>query len=130
MVYPENIEQKIKFDKIRQLLKGYCQSEMGRDLVDTMLFSSDSAWINEQLSETREFMQILQEEESFPGNHFQDARPFLNKIRLEGLFLEIAEMVALKNSLASLSAIVHFFRNKENRFPILTTKAGQIQLFP
>jgi DNA mismatch repair protein MutS2 len=62
MVYPENFEQKIKFDKIRQLLKGYCQSEMGRDLVDTMLFSSDSAWINEQLSETREFMQILQEE--------------------------------------------------------------------
>ena len=130
MVYPENFESKIKFDKIRQLLKGYCQSEMGRELMNEMCFSSNRLWIEEQLFETREFMSILKEEDSFPGNHFQDARPFLNKIRVEGLFLEIAEMVALKNSLDSLSAIVRFFKNKENRYPILTEKAGNIRLFP
>ena len=130
MVYPENFESKIKFDKIRQLVKSYCLSDMGRELVDKMNFSSDSSYISEQLKETHEFMNILQVEDSFPGDHFRDARPFLQKIRVEGLFLEIAEMVALKLSLESLSAIVRFFKGKEERYPILSAKAGCIHLFP
>ncbi|MCI5706882.1 MAG: Smr/MutS family protein [Odoribacter sp.] len=130
MIYPENFESKIKFDKIRQLVKSYCLSDMGRELVDKMNFSSDSSYISEQLKETHEFMNILQVEDSFPGDHFKDARPFLQKIRVEGLFLEIAEMVALKLSLESLSAIVRFFKGKEERYPILSAKAGCIHLFP
>lgn len=130
MIYPENFESKIKFDKIRQLVKSYCLSDMGRELVDKMNFSSDSSYISEQLKETHEFMNILQVEDSFPGDHFRDARPFLQKIRVEGLFLEIAEMVALKLSLESLSAIVRFFKGKEERYPILAAKAGCIHLFP
>lgn len=130
MIYPENFESKIKFDKIRQLIKGYCLSDMGRELVNQMKFSSDPISIDEQLKETHEFMNILQVEDSFPEDHFRDARPFLQKIRVEGLFLEVAEMVALKLSLESLSAIVRFFKGKEERYPILTSKAGDVHLFP
>lgn len=130
MIYPENFESKIKFDKIRQLIKGYCLSDMGRELVETMAFTTDPHLISEKLSETNEFMSILKEENDFPGDHFRDARPFLQKIRIEGLFLEIAEMVSLKNSLESLAAIVRFFRNKEERYPLLSSKAGGIQQFP
>lgn len=130
MIYPENFENKIKFDKIRQLIKSYCLSDMGRELVNQMTFSSNPEYIGEQLKETHECMTILQTEESFPADHFRDARPFLQKIRVEGLFLEIAEMVALKASLESLSAIVRFFKGKEERYPILTAKAGSIHLFP
>lgn len=130
MVYPENFESKIKFDKIRLLVKGYCLSDMGRELVDQMTFSADAPLLREQQDETREFMSILEEEDDFPGDHFRDARPFLSKIRVEGLFLEVAEMVALKNSLESLGAIVRFFGNKEERYPILTGKAREIQQFP
>lgn len=130
MFYPENFENKIKFDKIRQLLKNACLSPMGRELVDKMAFSSQDSVIREALTETAEFMAILQEEGSFPGDHFQDARPFLNKIRIEGLFLEVAEMMALKNSLESLNAILRFFQGKAERYPILTSKAGNIPFFP
>lgn len=130
MIYPENFESKIKFDKIRQLIKGYCLSDMGRELVGTMAFTTDPHLISEKLSETNEFMSILKEENDFPGDHFRDARPFLQKIRIEGLFLEIAEMVSLKNSLESLAAIIRFFRNKEEHYPLLSSKAGGIQQFP
>lgn len=130
MVYPENFESKIKFDKIRQLIKGYCLSEMGRELTEKMSFSSNVADIRNKLYETKELMSILQEEPEFPGDHFQDARPFLTKIRIEGLFLEVAELIALKNSLESLTAIVRFFKGKSERYPLLTAKAGEIQLFP
>lgn len=129
MVYPENFEHKIKFDRIRQLVGNYCLSDMGREMVAEMAFTDNPAVIREALDEVAEFIAILREED-FPGDHFKDARPFLNKIRIEGLFLEIAEMVALKQSLESLNAIVRFFNGKTERYPILTRKAGEIHLFP
>ena len=130
MVYPENFESKIKFDKIRQFVQKNCLSDMGRDLVEAMKFSTEPTEIRERLEETQEFMSILEEEDQFPGDHFSDARPFLNKVRVEGLFLEVAEMVALKQSLESLTAIVRFFHGKDERYPRLTAQAGDIQLFP
>ena len=130
MVYPENFESKIKFDKIRRLIENYCLSDMGRELVQAMTFSSNSDAIKEQLTETNEFMNILRGEDDFPSDYFKDARPFLHKIRIEGLFLEAVEMLALKNSLESLSSIVRFFHNKEELYPVLVAKAGEIQLFP
>lgn len=130
MIYPENFESKIKFDKVRQLIQNNCQSDMGRALVVAMDFSVSASEIGNRLAETREFMAILQEEESFPAGHFDDARPFLGKIRVEGLFLEVGEMVALKNSLESLAAIVRFFSNKGDRYPLWCARAGEIRLFP
>ena len=131
MVYPDNFESKIKFDKIRELIKGRCLSSMGRELTEGMAFSAEAGGIIRQaLSETQEFMDILSAGENFPGGHFQDARPFLQKIRVEGLFLEVAEMVALKNSLESLAAIVRFFKGKEGRYPLLSQRAEGIKLFP
>lgn len=129
MVYPENFEHKIKFDRIRELVGNYCLSDMGREQVAAMTFTDDPGTIRESLDEVAEFIAILQQED-FPGDHFKDARPFLNKIRIEGLFLEIAEMVALKQSLESLNAIVRFFNGKTERYPLLTRKAGEIHLFP
>lgn len=130
MIYPENFETKIKFDKIRQLINSCCLSDMGRALVQEMSFSDNRGAIEETLGETAEFMFILKEEDNFPGGYFNDARPFLGKIRIEGLFLEVPEMVTLKNSLESLNAIVRFFHGKAEHYPILTRKAGEIQLFP
>ena len=129
MIYPENFEGKIKFDKIRALIDRGCQSSMGRELTKGMGFMTDPEAIREALGETAEFMRIIQEED-FPGNHYNDAREFLNKIRIEGLFLEVAELVALKNSLETLSSIVRFFKGKTDKYPLLTEKAGLIQLFP
>lgn len=86
---------------------------MGKALVEQMCFSDRKEQIEEAQKEVAEFMRIMREEE-FPDNRYTDARPFLSKIRIEGLFLDIPELVALKNSLESLHAILRFFP-RENR---------------
>ena len=130
MVYPENFETKIKFDKIRQLISNNSLSDMGRELVDNITFSSDADWIRTSLSETAEFIRICQEEENFPVSYYHDARPFLARVRVEGLFLEVNELVILKNSLESLNAITRFFNNKQEQYPSLVARAGDIRVFP
>lgn len=130
MIYPQSFESKLKFDKVRQLLTAQCMSSMGRELVSEMDFSTDREVIRLRLQESREFMQILQEEEAFPSCFFNDSRTFLNKIRIEGLYPEVSELVGFKNSLESIHAVVRFFATKGERYPTLTERSGAILLFP
>jgi len=130
MIYPDNFESKIKFDAIRQRLSNNCLSEMGRMLVQDIHFQTDPTALQAALEETGELMQICQEEDNFPVSYYHDARPFLTRIRVEGLFLEVNELVLLKNSLESLNSIIRFFRGKENAYPRLTTRAGDLKIFP
>ena len=130
MIYPENFESKIKFDKIRQLISNNCLSDMGRELVGNIKFSTDAGWIATSLAETSEFMRICQEEENFPVSYYHDARPFLLRVKVEGLFLEVNELVVLKNSLESLNAIMRFFNTKQEIYPHLVARAGDVRVFP
>lgn len=117
MVYPENFETKIKFDKIRQLISGNSLSDMGRELVNDIAFSSNAEWIRTALAETAEFMRICQEEDDFPVSYYHDARPFLARIRVEGLFLEVNELVVLKNSLESIERHHPFLQQQTGTIP-------------
>ena len=85
MIYPQNFEQKIGFDQIRQLLKIKCLSTLGEERVDQMDFSDDYNEINRRLEQVTEFVRITQEEDDFPNQYFFDVRPSLKRIRVEGM---------------------------------------------
>jgi DNA mismatch repair protein MutS2 len=113
MTYPDNFEIKIGFDKIRLLLKEKCVSQLGEEKVDEIQFSSDYECVIEMISQTEEFIRILNEEENFPFSSFYDGRNALKKIRIEGTFLDESELFDLKRSLDSIRSIILFFNNTE-----------------
>ena len=47
MIYPQNFEQKIGFDQIRQLLKDKCLSTLGEERVTDMTFSEQHEEVEE-----------------------------------------------------------------------------------
>jgi DNA mismatch repair protein MutS2 len=131
LVYPENFESKIGFDKIRELLKGRCLSDLGKELVDEIRFISDFDRLKEDLSLVSEFVIILQEMENFPTSYYFDLREALSKIRIEGRFLEIQELFDLKRSLETISGIVRFLKlAKEEQFPCLKRLLANVQVYP
>ncbi len=66
MIYPQNFEQKIGFDQIRQLLKDKCLSTLGEERVSEMNFSDQFETVEELLNQVTEFVRIIQEEDNFP----------------------------------------------------------------
>ena len=78
MIYPQNFEQKIGFDQIRNLIKAKCLSTLGEEKkTDGMAFSSDYEEINCRLEEVVEFVRILEEEDEFPSQYFFRCAPFV-----------------------------------------------------
>lgn len=133
MIYPENFEQKIGFDKIRQLISEKCFSPLGKECVDKIRFSTKKTIITEQLEQTDEFVRILHGDREFPANYFIDVRYSLNRIRPEGMFLDEKELFDLKRSLQTIHDIIRFFHSEkeaETSYPALTTLAGDIPVFP
>lgn len=113
MIYPKNYEQKIGFDEIRTLLARHCASTMGRERIDEMAFLTDITTIRKKLEQTREFMHLLEVEDNVPDMEFFDLRPTIQRIRIEGTFIEEQEMWDLKRSLDTLHAFVDIIRREE-----------------
>jgi DNA mismatch repair protein MutS2 len=130
-IYPQHFEEKVGFDRIRTMLHNKCLSTMGEEWIDAMHFQDNFETLSLQLGEVNEFCRIIREVENFPSAHFYDLRSALQKIRIEGRFLEPAELFDLKRSLESLRAIVLFFsKQEENIFPLLKKKTERVQIFP
>jgi DNA mismatch repair protein MutS2 len=131
VIYPKNFEEKIGFDKVRDMLKEACLCELGRQKVDEIAFYTSFDLINTLLCQADEFRQICLMENNFPVGHFIDVTPALKKIRVVGTFFEITELVDLRKSLESIHAILNFFKNKdENLYPNLRELTKGVQSFP
>lgn len=141
MIYPQNFEQKIGFDQIRQLLKIKCLSTLGEERVDQMDFSDDYNEINRRLEQVTEFVRITQEEDDFPNQYFFDVRPSLKRIRVEGMYMDEQELFDLRRSLETIRDIVRFLQQTNDEedtdndethspYPALHELAGDIMVFP
>ena len=135
MIYPQNFEQKIGFDQIRQLLKDKCLSTLGEERVNEMNFSDHFEEVDELLNQVAEFVRIIQEEDNFPDQFFFDVRPSLKRIRIEGMYMDEQELFDLRRSLETIRDIIRFLQlNDEEEsdcpYPSLKKLAGDITVFP
>ncbi len=115
MIYPKNLEEKLGFDRIRQLLKEECISSLGQQWIDSISFSIDFQEIDLLTQQTNEFCKILQtqaENETFPSQHYLDVSSSLSKALIEGAFLTEAEFYDLKLSLGTIKACLRFFKKQ------------------
>ena len=137
MIYPQNYEQKIGFDEIRRILKGQCQSSLGQEKVDEIVFSDNAVVVNEQLEQVREMRRLMQTTEKPEMNYFFDVRQSVARIRMENTHLEENELWDLRRSLETIGIIVTFL-NKNNGdeekpdylYPALHRMAENVQTFP
>ena len=119
--YPENIEQKIDFTVIRDELRRRCASPLGRERVEAMQMETDYDKVLHLLTLTDQ-MRMAQTDPmlTFPRGDIHDMREAVARIRIEGLFLDEAELDALRKTLSYAAELETFFSTlDELRYPLL-----------
>jgi len=130
MIQQETFENKTGFDKIRDLLKSHCSSQLGKDKVDEIDYSTSFDTVITLLNQTFEFTKII-EEEDFPSDPFYDVREGLKRIETEGFYLSEQELYELRRSIETIAEIVKFFEEKgEEHFYYLKQLATDVFTFP
>ncbi|MBP5658823.1 MAG: Smr/MutS family protein [Paludibacteraceae bacterium] len=126
MNYPENIEQKIDFTLIREWVMKECDSPLGKERCEAMSFMTDTTAIRERVAQTAQMQQALTDATlSFPQGDIYDLREQLQRIRVEGLYLDEAELFCLQKCLLFAHAMQSFLRSLDPaRYALLTNMAN------
>lgn len=119
MIFPETLEEKLGVDQIRQRLKSYCLSSAGAAWVDRMRFGIDAEFIKILLRQNLEFKQILEKGENFPSQHFFDGEEWIERISLEGNYLEAEEFLKLAQALETVINSRIFLSKAKEIYPQL-----------
>ena len=119
--YPSNIEQKIDFVVLRDELRARCSSPLGRERVDAMQMQTDFETVTYLLVLTDQ-MRLAQADPAltFPRGDIFDVREAVARIRVEGLFLDEAELDSLRRTLDYTVQLENFLIHlDEQRYPLL-----------
>ena len=121
MIYPDNIEAKIDFTVIREELGRRCASSLGRECVDAMHFETDYELVQHMLQLTDQMLHAQSDPMlTFPRGDIHDMREAIARIRIERLFLDEAELDALRKTLAYAAELEHFFAGLDStKYPLL-----------
>lgn len=135
MIYPNNFESKIGFDHIRRLLSEKCLSTLGMEKVEMMTFSEDFVEVEKRLTLVSEFIRLMEEEDNLPAHNFFDMRSSLQRMRIEGMYLDEAELFDLLRSLETISNIVAILKREDEMagsslYPVLSALAKDVSVFP
>lgn len=131
MIYPDDFEIRIAFDRIRSMIEERCITALAKEKLSETKFETSYEEIKKRLSEGDEMRTILMMEPDFPSGGYVDINLFLKKIRIEGTWLDTLEIGNLRTGLITIRDLVRFFLNKEEQaYPALHALATGITLFP
>jgi DNA mismatch repair protein MutS2 len=130
MIYPARFEEKIGFDKIRELIGEECISTMGQQFVNKIRFSSNREAIIKMLEQAEEFKQVLQFGKPFPSGDFYDMREPLRGLQTPGSYIQKESLFDLRTSLRTILEIITYI-DKLNalEFPRIRALTNEL-LFP
>lgn len=133
-----NLEDKLGFSKIRQLLASECTNALALRMTQEMAFSNNYDHVVRELQQTEEFRQILVLENSFPSQDFFDLTDELLRLRVEGTVIELQALFDLKCSLLTLHECLRFLLRDNGKsdstpsakYPYLFELASRVEIDP
>lgn len=129
MIYPSEFENKIGFKAVRERLNALCISEMGKEFVGKMGFSTDVNEIRTYMRLIQDFETLLQDGVPFPVRDYNDLREEFHHLAIDGTVISLESMFALKPTLSALSYIFKFFSSESSeKVPYLKALAESISI--
>ncbi|MBS4839557.1 MULTISPECIES: endonuclease MutS2 [Clostridium] len=117
--------EKLHYDKLKEIVKSYCMSGLGKKLIDKLYPSSNIKNVNRMLDETSEGRRLLDAGYHIPLEGIFDICPLLDKIDKGGV-LEPSELTSICDFLRGCRKIKNFIKDKEGYAETLSSYGENI----
>ena len=125
----DNIEQKLGFDRIRQMVAEHCTNSLATRMVDEMRFTTDYEALCHELQLVEEVRQIVLMESEFPQQDFIDLTPILAQLHVGNTFIPLEALFDLKLSLRTIRECYRFLTAEESvKYGALRNLAIEVEL--
>ena len=127
----DRLEQKIGFDRIRQIISDRCSTLYAAERVATETFSTKEAQIRKRLLLTDEMRLIMMFEDGFPSGGFIDCIDFLKPLENTSSAIDLVSLRKLRTMLETLRKVTNFFESiKDGVYPNLKRMSAHVMNFP
>ena len=125
------LEQKIGFDRIRQIISDKCSTAYAAERAASETFSTKASQIRKRLLLTDEMRLIMMFEDGFPSGGFIDCIDFLKPLESNSAAIDLLSLRKLKTMLETLRKVTNFFEDiKDGVYPNLKRMSAPIMGFP
>lgn len=110
--------EKLHYHELKEIVKSYCVSGLGKRLIDKLEPSSNIRVVNKRLDETSEARKLLDAAYVIPLEGIFNVNPLIEKIE-KGASLEPADLTMMSNFLRGCRKVKSFMKDKEYYAPNL-----------
>lgn len=108
----KNMLEKLNYESLKEIVKGYCVSGLGRCLIDKLEPSGNIKVVRERLKETSEARNLLDAAYHIPLDGIFNVAPYIEMIE-KGSALEASDLTQISDFLRGCRKVKKFFENKE-----------------
>ena len=125
------LEQKIGFDRIRQIISDRCSTSYAAERTATETFSTKEGQLRKRLLLTDEMRLIMMFEDGFPSGGFIDCIDFLKPLESQSSAIDLVSLRKLRTMLDTLRKVTNFFEGiKDGVYPNLKRMSAHVMNFP
>lgn len=117
--------EKLDYYELKEIVKGYCVSGLGKTLIDKLQPSSNLKIVNKRLDETSEGRRLLEASYHIPLSGVFDITPHIEKIE-KGASLDPEDLTMVSDFLRGCRKVKLFVKDKEGYAPTLCSYADNI----
>lgn len=117
--------EKLNYDELKELVKGYCVSGLGKALIDKLEPSNNLKIVNRRLDETSEGRRLLDASYHIPLVGIFNVVPYIEKIE-KGASLDPEDLAIMSDFLRGCRKVKSFIKDKEGYAPTLSSYGESI----
>ena len=130
-IIDRRLEQKIGFDRIRQIISDRCSTSYAAERAVAETFTSNPRNIRKRLLLTDEMRLILMFEDGFPSGGFIDCIDFLKPLETGSSAIDLISLRKLRTMVDTLRKVTNFFEGvKDGVYPNLKRMSSHIMNVP
>jgi DNA mismatch repair protein MutS2 len=127
-LFPEQLSEKIGFESIRSATISKARSTIAREQLARMMPYSDQQVVERRLAQTKEMMDLLQNDAAFPLENLHDVRDYLKKAQPTNSIIPQQAFVEILELSITARRVKSYLDGREKYYP--TLKDISIGLIP
>lgn len=108
-LFPESASLQLEFDKIKELLGNYCQTEYARTRSSELRVHTRKEFVEKELRQSHEFRQLISNSIYFPNDYVLNLARELKLLSIPGAVLSGEEFQSLRKLAESIEKIFRWF---------------------
>ena len=117
---PNDVYEKLEFDKIKALITAQCLGEPGRHRIEKLELHTQKFIIERMLNEVEQYKTTFEENHHFPMSNYEDLSEEIKMLKVAGFVMSEAQLKRLADTIRIIYRIFQFFKkDKKEAYPTL-----------